>query len=137
MRLVDFIIFYTMCWYDKKHMDGLLWNSPLRRCVFVAGLIITFCLFFIIEIIFFLTFKLNVIEFTLTEILLILGCLLMTQVFSYIYIRKKRYEFITSPKYGTFTLSTTLGVTICGLIFIFSFLGSLGVAIIIDKFLTK
>ena len=126
-----------MAFYKQKKMSGLFWNTPLRRSVFVAGLIITFLLFLITQISTFLIFRLNIVEYPISEILMVVGCLINTQIFAYIYIKKDRYGFVLSDHYKAFRLGETTGMVICALMFVFAFLGSLATAIIIDFLLNK
>jgi hypothetical protein len=137
MRFIDFIVFFTMANFKRRKMDGLTWASPLARAVFLATLSVSLLLFIAAEIICFTIWKLNILDTYFSIIVFIIGGLLIGQLLGNLYITKKRYEYIASPEYKPFRLSITAGVTICFLLFVFSFLGSLGTAIIINILLTK
>ncbi len=131
MRLIDFIVFYTMALYKKKKMDGLLWSNSLRRSVFIAGLFTTLCLYSLTEIIAFLVTRINFIDKSISQIAFIVAVLLIIQLFRYIYVRKERYEFIISSEYKAFTFSTRTGMTLVFLLVIFSFLLPIALTLLI------
>ena len=135
MRLIDFFVFYITTLYKNKPRGNLFWDSPVRRTVFVVGLTFTLLLFSFFEIIVFLIARINVIENRLSEIAVIIVGVLFIQLLSYIYIVIKRYEFIVSPHYKPFTLNTNLGVTLCVVTLLLSFLLMIGVGVGIHAFL--
>ncbi len=131
MRLIDFFVFYISTLYTNKRRGNLFWDSPIRRTVSIVGLTILMWLLSISQIVVFLIANKNLTDFSLFIGGLVLGGLLVIQFLRYIYVVRKRYEFITSSKYKSFTLSTTLGVTICSIIVLVSILIPIGVGIAI------
>jgi hypothetical protein len=123
--------------FKRKNLGSLTWGSPLARAVFLAALSISLFLFIAAEIICFIIFRINILDTYLSIIILIIAGALIAQLLGYLYITKKRYEYITSSEYKPFSLSVTLGVAISFLLFVFSFLGCLVSAIIINILLTK
>ncbi len=136
MRLFDFLVFYPMANFERRRVKEFTWGGPLDRATLLAALTTSFLVFAGLEIIYFLMFKVNILDVWYTIFLFLAGSILMVQLFGYLYITKKRYEYITSSQYKSFTLNTTLGVTISFLLFVFSFLGSLGIAIVIGTVIT-
>lgn len=137
MRFIDFIVYYTMANFKRKKMNGLIWGSPLARAVFLAALSISLLLFIAAEIACFIIGQINILDNYSSIIVFIIVGFLIAQFLGYIYITKKRYEYIVSSGYKHFTLSVDVGVAISFLLFLFSFLGCLGAAIIINIILTK
>jgi hypothetical protein len=123
--------------FKRKKLGALSWGSPLARAVFLATLSINLLLFIAAETICFVVFRINILDTYLSIIIFIIVGVLIAQLLGYLYITKQRYEYIISSKYKSFTLSITIGVTICFLLFVFSFLGCLGTGIIINNLLTK
>lgn len=137
MRLIDFIVFYTMPNFKRKKMEGLLWASPLARSVFLASLSISLLLYIAAEIICFIIWRINILNSYFSIIVFIIGGALIAQLLGNLYMTKKRYEYIISSKYKSFTLGINIGIAISFLLFVFSVLGCLVVAIIINILLTK
>jgi hypothetical protein len=135
MRVIDFFVFYVTTLYKNKPRGNLFWDSPVRRTMFVVGLTFTLLLFSILEIVVFLIAGINIMENRLSEIVAIIGGVLLIQLLGYVYIVKKRYEFIISSQYRAFTLNANLGVAICVVVSLFAFLLMIGVAGAIHIFL--
>jgi len=135
MKLVDFIVFYTMVYYEKNKLTGLFWESKLKRSIFLAGLSATFWLFIVAEILLFLFMRINLVDVPFSKFMLIVSGVLFIQLFRYIYIKKNRYEFITSNQYKPFTIGITVGMILSFLIFVFSLLLSIGIALLIHFYL--
>jgi hypothetical protein len=122
--------------FRRKKMDGQMWSSPLARAAFHAALSVSLLLFVAAEIFCFIVFKINILEHYLSIIIFIIGGASIALYFQHLYIAKKRYDYILSDEYKQFNLSTTIGVTLCFLLFILSFLSCVIMAIIIDQLLT-
>ena len=137
MRFIDFMVFYVMANFKKKQNDGSIWGSQLARAVFLASLPLSFAIVSLAEIICFFIFRVNIFDDSHFKIILIIGGILNATLLDYVYINKKRYEYITAPEYKPFTLSITLGVTICFLLGFLSVVGSIGLALVINALLTK
>ena len=135
MRVVDFFVFYVTTLFKNKPRGNLFWDSPVRRTMFVVGLTFTLLLFSILEIIVFLIARINIMGNRLSEIAGIIGGVLLIQLLGYVYIVKKRYEFIISSQYRAFTLNANLGAAICVVICLLSFFLMIGVAGAIHIFL--
>ena len=135
MRFIDFLVFYPMANIKRKKLGGLTWSSSLRRAVFLAGLNITLLLFIVLEVICYVIFRINLFDSPYVKILILVFGMLIAQLFSYIYVTKGRYDFIVSSSYKPFTLNITAGVAICFLIFIFSFVGGIATALIVNLLL--
>ena len=135
MRLIDFIIFYTMAYFKRNKSGGDMWSNPLYRSVFLTSLILTLLSSILLEIICFIFFKLDALIVSATPIGLIIFCVIIGQLLSSLYVKRKRYEYIISSEYKPFTLSITLGMIICYLFFVFGFLG-MGISeVIVSKIL--
>ncbi len=113
----------------------MYWHSYLRRSVFVAGLIAMFWLWLMFEILFFSFRRLNFIAIPFSELIIIVLGLLIIQLFRYIYVVKKRYDLIVKLEFKGFSLSLNKGLIIVFLIFIFSFLITIGSAVWINIYL--
>lgn len=131
MRFMDFMVYYTMANFKRRKMDGLMWATPLFRAVFLASLNLNLLLLILAEFIFSFTFKLNLLDNTYTKVILVIVALAVIQLFDYIYINKRRYEYITSPAYKAFKMRESAGVAICFLIFVFSLLGSIAAGVLL------
>lgn len=135
MRLIDFFVFYVTTLYKNKQRGNLFWDSPVGRTAFVVGLTFTLLLSSICEIAIFFIAGIDILENRLSIVPVVIGGTLLVQLLRYIYIARKRYEFIVSPQYKAFTLSSNLGVTICILISLLSFLSMIGVSVAIHDFM--
>jgi hypothetical protein len=137
MRVVDFFIYYVTTLYKNNPRGSLLWDGPVRRTVFIVGLTFTLLLFSIVEAFLFLLKGVNITDFNISKLALIIVGLIITQVLRYIYIVKKRYKLITSIKYRTFTLDNRVGVIICVTVSCLSFLLFVGIAIAINIYIKR
>jgi hypothetical protein len=123
--------------FKRKKMDGAMWGSQLGRAVFLASVNVSFSLISVIEIICYFIFHINIFYASHFEIFFVIGGILTSQLLGYIYINKKRYEYITSSQYNPFTRSIPSGVNIVFLLILASFIGSIGIALAINALLTK
>ena len=94
----------------------------MGRTAFIVGLTFTMLLFSFLDIVFFLISGINIVSNRLIVIPIIIIGVLLVQLLRYIYITRGRYELIRSSEYETFSLSTTIGVTICIIVFFVSIL---------------
>jgi hypothetical protein len=135
MRVVDFFVFYITTLYKNKRRGSLFWDSPVGRTAFVVGFTFTMLLFSTLEIIFFLIAGMNIMDFRFIVIVMVVVVALIAQLLRYIYIVKKRYEYINSAQYKAFTLNRTVGVIICTTTSFLSLLLLFGIALAIHAFL--
>ena len=136
MKIVDFLVFYLTSLYDLK--GGLLWESPLRRTMFIVALIITLWVWSIMEILIFVISRINIFDIPqlIGFAIIILG-MSSSQILKRVYITNKRYKLITSTSYRAFELSNSLGVAICFIIIGLGFASMFGSAIIINAISIK
>ena len=132
MRVIDFFVFYITTLYKNKPRGNLYWDSPVRRTVFIVGLTFTMLLASILDVVVFLITGINVIDNRLIIIPIIISGVLLIQLLRYVYIVKKRYEFITSSQYKAFSLSTNIGVTICMVIFFISIMSLIVTGVVVN-----
>ena len=136
MRFIDFMMFYTMANFKRQKgvesMDG-----KLIRANFVPGFTISLMVSIVIEIVCYLFFHIDIADSSNYFLKLVIGSLLCMIWIDYIYRKKKRYEYITSHQYKSFTLSITLGTFICFLILMASVIGNIGIPVAIHFLLTS
>jgi len=137
MRFIDFMVFYVMANFKRKMIDDGMWGSQLGRAVFLASINLSFILLILAEIIYAIIFRSNIFDGSYFEICIIIIAVLNAQLMGYIYINKKRYEYITSSEYKPFKLSITAGVSVCFSTFLILLMSVIGMAIIINSFLGK
>jgi len=137
MRFFDFLVFYPMASFQKRNVTGWDWQTSLNRAVTLAAISTSFLSLACLELIFFLALRINILDIWYNKFLFLGGGVLLVFLFNYIYVRKKRYEYIMSPQYKTFRLGITAGVITCFLIFILSMLLVIGIGIIQGNFLDK
>jgi hypothetical protein len=135
MRVLDFFMFYITTLYKNKRRGSLFWSGPVRRSIFVVGFTFTMLLFSTLEIIFFIIAGINIMDFRFIVIVIVIAAVLIMQLLRYIYIIKKRYEYINSAQYKAFTLNAMLGVIICTVTSFLSLLLLFGTALSIHAFL--
>jgi hypothetical protein len=103
-------------------MDGLEFGSIINRGIFLASMTIGFFLLVIAQLLTAFIFKKNLILLPYAIYFIILSIYLMSEVFSYIYIKKKRYEYVKSPDFDRpANLSINAGVYLSCLLFVISF----------------
>ena len=124
MRVFDFLVFYPMASFKKREVTDFTWQTPLERATILAAISSTCLLMSGLEIICFLVFRINILDIYYVVFLFLVGGIVMVFLFNYIYIKRKRYEYIISPQYKSFKFSVTAGVIICFLVFIFSILAT-------------
>jgi hypothetical protein len=137
MRVIDFFVFYITTLYKNKRRGNLFWDSPIGRTAFIVGLMFTMLLFSFLDILFFLITGINMINNHMLIILIIILGVLLVQLLRYVYIARKRYEFITSNEYEPFNLGTNTGVTICLIVFFISIFSLIITGITIDSLIKK
>ena len=117
MIFLDFLIFYLTVWFEE-HKEKLSWSTPIERAIYVVGIVTILWLFFLEEIICFFILKTTL---TIAPLILviILGLAIM-QGYSYIYIKKNRYELINSSR--RFTFSKDAGKIFSIIFVLFSFI---------------
>jgi len=132
MRFIDFMVFYPMENFKRKKLGG----DQLGRAVFLASLNVSFIIVIIVEIFFYLL-RVDIASGTNFFLKFAIGAMVNTLLFRYIYIKKKRYEYITSRQYKPFETGIKLGVAITFLIFIACLIGTIGIPVAISKLLAK
>ena len=114
-----------------------MWGKQLGMAVFLASLNTSLNIVILVEVICFLIFHINIFDTNHFDLILAAGAIMNSFLFDYIYVKKKRYEYITSKLYNPFNLSVTLGVIICFLIYIASLIGVIGVPLAVNALLKK
>jgi len=137
MRYIDFMVFYPMANFKRKKLDAIMWGKQLGMAVFLASLNTSLNIVILVEVICFLIFHINIFDTNHFDLILAAGAIMNSFLFDYIYVKKKRYEYITSKLYNPFNLSVTLGVIICFLIYIASLIGVIGVPLAVNALLKK
>jgi len=137
MKYIDFMVFYPMAYYRRRNTDKSWRENQLGQAVFLASLNVSLILGIAVEFICFLVFRINIFDRSFLQLLGVIGAILNSILFNYIYVKKKRYDYITSPQYRPFNLSITIGMTICFLLFVLSFIGLIATALAVNALLTK
>jgi hypothetical protein len=130
MRLFDFIVFYPMASFKKRNVTEFTWQTPLERATILAATTTSLLLFTGIEISCFLILKVNILDIWYTIFSFLIGGILIIQLFNYIYIKRKRYEYIISPEYRPFKLNIIIGVIMCFFLFVASLLAAIAAGVI-------
>jgi len=134
MRFLDFLIYYTTALYVNKPRGNLFWDSPIKRGTFNVTLTLMLWLFGIIMLLYFLIFHINIVFIPYIKIILpLFGCLIY-QILAYFYIKKKRYEFVSSSSYKVFKFGQKAGAAICFSLFIGGILAILSVEVLMELF---
>jgi hypothetical protein len=115
--------------FKRRKVTEFTSGGPLDRATLLASITTSFFLFTVLEIICFWISKINIIDVWYTIFLFLVGCVLMAQLFSYIYIAKKRYEYIISSEYKPFKLRAMAGAIACFLLFLASMLATVAASI--------
>ena len=131
------MVFYPMANFKRKKLDAIMWGKQLGMAVFLASLNTSLNIVILVEVICFLIFHINIFDTNHFDLILAAGAIMNSFLFDYIYVKKKRYEYITSKLYNPFNLSVTLGVIICFLIYIASLIGVIGVPLAVNALLKK
>jgi hypothetical protein len=134
MRFIDFIVFYVANF--RRNMDESTRKSQLGQAVFIASFTTSMIISIAVELIYFL-FKIDIASSSNFFLKIAIGGILMYALFEYIYMNKKRYEYIISSQYTPFRLSLRLGVIIAALILFASFIGMALIPVMIGALLTK
>lgn len=137
MRLFDFMVFYPMTSFRERKVKGWTSQTSLRRATSLAAISSSIILLAILELVFFLILRVNILDIKYSIFLFFAGGILIIWLFNYIYIKRKRYEYIISSQYRPFKLGTTTGVILCFLIFILSFLLAAAIGVIQGNLLDK
>jgi hypothetical protein len=131
------MVFYPMENFKRKKMDETTFKRQLGRAVFLASLNLSFVIAIMMEIICFFIFRVDIADSSNFFLKVAIGVILCNVLIDYIYINKKRYEYITSTQYKPFNLSVAFGVTICFLIYLVSLIGFIGIPLAISALLAK
>lgn len=118
-------------------MDESWRRRQLAQAVSISGLNVGLILVIITEITYFLLFRKNLFDVSQIGILIVIVIILISFLSDLIYVKKKRYEYIISTEYKPFNLSITLDMAVCFLVFIVSFSGIVGTALVIGALLKK
>jgi len=113
MRLIDFFVYFFTSFYNSGKRGGLLWESPLRRTVFLVGVTFGILLIAIFDIAVYFIYGTNLIGYAYSKVFVIVFVLIVIQLLRYVYIKKKRYEYIISDEYPPFLMNNALGIAIC------------------------
>lgn len=133
MRLIDFTVYYTMAYYKKNKIESFIWESQLKRSIYLVALNSAFWFLTLAEILFYTVGKKNFVEISYSKMIVIIVGILMIPVFQHIYITKQRYLKIISENYERpFKLNLNLGMALSFLVFFLSFLCPLVLALLID-----
>jgi len=113
LRPIDFLVYYISTLYFKRIKGNLYFDSFVERTVYIVGLLLGLWFSAIIEIITALFFHTDLSDNSPFFVIgMFITVMLVITVLKYIYIRKKRYEFIASSKYRAFSLNENIGLTI-------------------------
>lgn len=134
MRFIDFIVFYVANF--RKNMDEATRKAQLGQAVFIASFTTSMIVSIVVELICFL-FKVDIASSSNFFFKIAIGAILMYFFFEYIYMNKKRYEYIISPQYMPFKRTMRSGVIIAVLILFASFFGMALIPLMISALLTK
>jgi hypothetical protein len=126
-----------MEYFKRRNMDGLMWGSILARAVFLASINVSMVIIMLMQIIWPVLFKMNVLDVPYSEFKGIAIGILNAFLLDYIYMNKKKYEYITSSRYRPFKSSINAGVAISYLTSIVLFIITGFLAVGADKFLKK
>jgi uncharacterized membrane-anchored protein len=134
MRFIDFIVFYVANF--RKNLDESTRKSQLGQAVFIASLNTSLIICILVEVICFL-FKVDIASSSDFFLKFAIGGILMYALFEYIYMYKKRYEYIVSAHYKPFRLDLKLGISICFALFFVLLIAMIIVPGTISTLLTK
>jgi hypothetical protein len=132
MRIIDFFVYYISTLYTNKKRGSLLWESPVRRTAFVVGVLFTMVFFSISQILCSLIGSINLMDVPYSKIALIVFGLVLIQILVYIYIKKVRFEYITSERFKAFKMSDRAGGAMCVVMVVLSVILAGLISIIID-----
>ena len=119
MIILDFPIFYLTLWFSS-HKEQLKWSTPIERAIYAMGLVTLLWTISILEIVHIFIIK-DVNQFRVPLIPAVLIGLLAMFIYQYIYISKKRYQFILSSKHKSLDISSNTGKAISIIFVLFSF----------------
>jgi hypothetical protein len=123
--------------FKRQNMKGFIWGSILARAVFLASINVSAMILILLQIIWPVFFKINILDVPYSEFKALVIAVLNAFLLDYIYINRKRYKYITSSRYRPFKLSVNTGVGISFLTFVVLFIVTLFLAVAADKFLKK
>lgn len=113
MRFIDFYVYYITSIYKNKTDRSSYFSNSNIRSMFLTGLTLGLLSLIVIEFLYFLILKQNLLVMRYSQIVVIAYLVLLSYVFEYVYIKRKRLELIHSPSYKAFTLSRGLGIFVC------------------------
>jgi hypothetical protein len=116
MIILDFLVYYLTKYYEGRP-KLLSWSTPIERAIYVVGLITILWLLVTEEVICFFVLKT-----TLKIFPIVLGGivgLLIMQIYTYIYVKKCRYDLLAER--FEFTMSERNGVLLAIVFTFFSF----------------
>jgi hypothetical protein len=128
MRLADFVVYYMVSYYKKKHMDGLFFGTILNRAVYLASLNVGLSLVVVAQIVYFMFLKKNLLMQPFAVFAIVIPIYLLSERFDYLYKKQKRYEYLLSEDFTPFTLDLLIGVRISFIWFLLAFLSMIGLA---------
>ena len=102
MIILDYLFFYLTYWFNKNS-DKLKWSSPIERSSYVIGIATTTFILSIAEILGFTIFKDS--NLPVPKIIFVGLGLGIMYFYDFIYIKKNRYDLITSINYDKFNRS--------------------------------
>jgi len=96
MGMLDFLFYYMTGWFEK-HKNRLRWSTPLQRSCYGIGLGSVSFISSINDIIHYTIFKHK--NYSFPKLLFLFIALGLMQLYSFIYIEKKRFEKINPDQF--------------------------------------
>ena len=131
MVIFDFLYYYLMLWFNKrrKHFKKLI---PYERVSYGMGIIVILWILCVDHIIEYFVF--DKLVSIIPKFIFVIVALALIWLFDYIYVKRKRYEYIVLPRYHKSNISEKIGIRISISTVILSLLIPMAVAILIQSF---
>ena len=110
MILFDFVIYYFTLWFEKNKQN-LSWSTPLERAIYAFTVMCAFWVLSFWQLIEFFILKNK--HYHITAVPGLFIGIVMVFLLQYLYISKKRYEFLIEKVNKPFFKNENRGFLIC------------------------
>lgn len=97
MIVIDFVVYFLTSFFEKNPQK-LIWSTPIQKSCYLAGLATMGYIVFVIELLKFTVMKTMPLTYV-TKYTAIIAALVIVQFYTFLYLKKKRYELISNGRF--------------------------------------